>query len=45
MKIDVSKIKVLIREAEQCFVCRKEFLSLYPITKCSDHETLEEVER
>lgn len=34
-------VKVLLREVETCRVCTKKFLSLYPLSSCSDHVGLD----
>ena len=36
-----GKVKVLLREVEACRVCTKRFLSLYPISSCSEHAGLD----
>ncbi len=38
-----SSKRVLLREPEVCLVCNKEFLSLYPLKKCTDHVGLDGV--
>lgn len=37
-----KKPKVQLRSMELCPVCRKIFMSLYPLRHCLDHEELEE---
>ena len=36
------KVKVLLREPELCRECGAEYLSLYPIKRCFEHEGLED---
>lgn len=36
-----GKVKVLLREVEACKVCTKRFLSLYPLSSCSEHAGLD----
>jgi len=35
--------RVLLREPERCEECARVFISLYPITRCQDHEGLDEI--
>lgn len=35
--------KVLLREPERCAECNRVFLSLYPISGCSEHDDLDAI--
>jgi len=35
--------RVLLREPERCFECGSVYISLYPLSRCVDHEGLEEI--
>jgi len=35
--------RVLLREPERCLRCNQEFMSLYPLSDCAEHDGLDRV--
>ncbi|MBI5888191.1 MAG: hypothetical protein HZB82_05710 [Deltaproteobacteria bacterium] len=35
--------RVLLREPERCLKCNQQFLSLYPLSVCAEHDGLDRV--
>lgn len=38
-----SRNRVLLREPERCGECGRVYISLYPISRCADHDGLDRI--